>query len=223
MLLVQVRQLDAECASENGNGDVVEKQQNRCGNAHGDDDADHQEDSNSQYCDGIPVGHPVTMQAFGQSCQGLPGSRQGKTHRPCSLRRGGADRMSGLPDIRHSRTLPCPRCGAWPVPSPESEGNGAPSGAPSTSALRRARALRKRAPHSALNRGDFCSRGPRFLGRGLAASPSPAGSLRSGRNAARSGPRASRVRACEARPRAPHLPHFRIASRSAPHEQAIGI
>ena len=116
-----------------------------------------------------------------------------------------------------------PRCGAWPVPSPESEGNGAPSGAPSTSALRRARALRKRARHSALHRGDFCSRGPRFLGRGLAASPSPAGSLRSGRNAARSGPRASRVRGCEPRPRAPHLPHFRIASRSAPHEQVIGI
>ena len=58
---------------------------------------------------------------------------------------------------------------------------------------------------SALHDGDFCSAGPRFLGRGQRLSPSPAGSLRSGRNAARSGPGASRARGSEPRPRAPHL------------------
>jgi len=91
-----------------------------------------------------------------------------------------------------------------------------------------------------------------FLGRaawwGLPASPcpSPASSSQSGRNAARPGPGASRVPACEAGPRASHtdpvaryrpkqkpalfsapapiwLLHFANASRSAPHEQVIGI
>jgi hypothetical protein len=45
--------------------------------------------------------------------------------------------------------------------------------------------------------------GPRFLGRGIGASPSPAGSLQSGRNAARSGPGAARERGHEPRARAP--------------------
>ena len=45
--------------------------------------------------------------------------------------------------------------------------------------------------------------GPRFLGRGKAASPSPASSSRRGRSAPRSVPRASRERGYEPRPQAP--------------------
>jgi hypothetical protein len=67
-----MRQFDAERASENGDDDAVEKQQDRCGNAHGNDDADHQEDANSNDCDGIPVGHRATMQAFARCRQGRP-------------------------------------------------------------------------------------------------------------------------------------------------------
>jgi hypothetical protein len=82
----------------------------------------------------------------------------------------------------------------------------------SSHALRRARVLRStrsplgaplaaRVPALAKTQAP----GPRFLGRGIGASPSPAGSLRRGHSAPRSGPRASRERGYESRPQAPHF------------------
>jgi len=85
-----------------------------------------------------------------------------------------------------------------------------------------------RAPAGAPSR-RFFTLGPRFLGRGKWASPSPASSSQSGRNAARSGPRASRGRGYEPRPQAPHRPavsHRPFAVRcrisgTAPHRGSI--
>ena len=128
-----------------------------------------------------------------------------------------------------------PRCGALPVASRESEGNGAPSGAPSVFPPCGGRALcEARSPLGAPSR-LFCPRG-RASGRGRGPCGPPIraafAALRprrvqpskaDPRSGAGRRPRASRVRGCEPHPRAPHLPHFRIASRSAPHEQVIGI
>ena len=115
-------------------------------------------------------------------------------------------------------------------PSAQGEGDGAPGGATSSfHALRRGRVWRdaravRRSTQTSLRRlglfGGFASpacaadTGPRSAlpgtraPRGLPGSPcpSPAGSLQSGPNAARSGPGASRVSACEAEPRGPHQP-----------------
>ena len=116
--------------------------------------------------------------------------------------------------------------GAFLSPPGQARGNGAPSGATiNPYALRRRRPLRKDARHSALHGGDFCSPGPRFLGRGIFASPSPAGSLRSGPSAARSGPEASRGRGYEPRPQAPHpLPlSERLMTTPSEGEDAMGI
>ena len=116
---------------------------------------------------------------------------------PYSLRRG-------------TRCLPVSR------PS-QNRGDGAPSGAPVFRLA--AFPFGERGRLSALHRGDFCSPGPRFLGRGHCRPvPSPAGSLRSGRNAARSGPGASPVRGCEPRARAPHP----LPPAMTPHESALG-
>ncbi len=55
--------------------------------------------------------------------QSVGGSRAGARHRPCSLRRGGADRMSGLPDIRHFKTLPSRLSPGLPlIPGTNAEG-----------------------------------------------------------------------------------------------------
>jgi hypothetical protein len=190
--LEQMRQFDAKCASENDNDDPVEKHQNRSGNGHGNDGADNQEDSDSGDCKDILVGHPALCSRSCEAARAVPRAPPSPiklSNSPCSAARilCGAG-YAVVPSLALAR-----KRGEW----------SAERRTISRSALRRARALRKRARHSALHRGDFCSRGPRFLGRGICASPSPAGSLRKGHSAPRSGPRASRVRACEARPRAP--------------------
>ena len=110
-------------------------------------------------------------------------------------------------------------------------GDGAPGGAAfSQTALRRARTLRSaRSPHGAplaVSRLRLSPKtqapGPRCLGRGSSPVPvqrAPRGGVLvpPGRES-----RASRVRGCEPRPRAPHLLHLKNASRSAPHEQVSG-
>ena len=146
-------------------------------------------------------------------------------------------RASSAPRRNGAGLCPCLFC-----PPHKVRGGGAPKGAttePPAFALagfggprpeRRARRL------SALHRGDFCSPGPRFLvsvpvsSRSAAPvrliglsrlgpsethwnGPSPAGSLRSGRSAARSGPEASRCRGYEPQQRAPHPP--RVSQRPA--------
>jgi hypothetical protein len=56
---------------------------------------------------GIIAAHPILRFKFRLS------SRAGVRRRPCSWRRGGTGRMSGLPDIRNAKTLWPRRCGAW--------------------------------------------------------------------------------------------------------------
>ncbi len=124
-------------------------------------------------------------------------------------------------------------------------GDGAPRGATIGPRLRSAGAsCDRRARLAALHARRFPFPGPRFLvpaparffslapvrlialsrrgrSRTFGAAPVQQSSLRRGRSAPRSGPGTSRVRACEARPRAPPLPHFENASRSAPHWAGI--
>jgi hypothetical protein len=57
------------------------------------------------------------------------GYRQGARHRPCSLRRGVRQRMSGLPDIRHSTTILPAGWRAFLFTLSKCRGNGAPTGA----------------------------------------------------------------------------------------------
>ena len=120
--------------------------------------------------------------------------------------------------------VPAPHCEAFFTPPTKYRGDGAPSGAAISLCARTVSSARRL---SARHRRRFLSPGPRFLVsvpfssqalapvrliglsrprpvRKLWSGPSPAGSLRSGRSTARSGPGASRVRGCEPRPRAPH-------------------
>ena len=68
--LEQMRQFDAEGASEDESDDAVKKRQNRCCNPDRDDNADHQKNGDADDRDGIPVCHRATMQAFARGRQG---------------------------------------------------------------------------------------------------------------------------------------------------------
>ena len=181
-----------------------------------------------------PCAPPSPIKLSNSQCsarRACPVRAKARTHRPYSLRRGGADRMSGLPDIRHSRTLPCPALRGLACCLARKRGEWSAERRTISFRLAAGARFAKRARHSALHRGVFCPRG-RASGRGRGPRGPPIraafAALRprrvqpskaDPRSGAGRRPRASRVRGCEPRPRAPHLPHFKNASRSAPHEQ----
>jgi hypothetical protein len=151
-----------------------------------------------------------------------------KRHRPCSWRRGGA--------VFH---FPSPQGARGSRPPQKRRGDGAPSGATFSLRIAAGRVLRStRSPLGAPLAtfsvpGAVASgrdkRGGPLLGRPLSgglppafvpAASSPRGAA--GRNAGGRLARASRARGCEPRPRAPPLPHFENAFRSAPHGQVRG-
>ena len=80
--LERVRQFDAKRASENGNDDRVEEQQNRSDNADAHDNADHQGERNTNDCKGILVGHRATMQPFAHGRQGRLSLKMRRRERP---------------------------------------------------------------------------------------------------------------------------------------------
>ena len=132
----------------------------------------------------VSLGAPlINLRGHGRACPGHDDGSQASSSRIPFNRPRGRRRpdVAGLPDIRHAITLSLPRR-AGPSFGPRDNARGMERrAAHQSSVLPRSLAMNAGASRRSTRR--FLSRGPRFLGRAICASPSPAGSLRRGRSA----------------------------------------